>query len=354
MFNINPDIKKSPTLPSEFYREEKYFEQSKEKIFSRTWQFIGDTDLVKVPGQVHPFTLLDGFMNEPLLLTRDYDDNINCMSNICTHRANIICEGSENVKSLRCRYHGRQFDLTGKFKFMPEFDQCENFPSERDNLPKVNFETFNNLIFASLNPVSPFAEFFKEVKERLQWFPFDKLVLDTKRSKDYLVKAHWALYCENYLEGFHIPYIHKSLNDALDYANYTQEIYKYTNLQVGRAKSGEVTFDNSPEKEIVAYYYWIFPNMMFNFYPWGLSINIVRPIEKNLTKVSFITYISDESKYNMGAGAGLDRVEREDEAIVENVQRGINSQLYKSGRFSPFRETGVHHFHSLIQDFMSK
>ncbi len=210
------------------------------------------------------------------------------------------------------------------------------------------------LIFTSLNPASPFEEFFKEIKERLHWFPFYKLVLDTNRSKDYLVKAHWALYCENYLEGFHIPYIHKSLNDALDYANYTQEIYKYSNLQVGRAKSGEVTFDNSPEKEIVAYYYWIFPNMMFNFYPWGLSINIVRPLAKDLTKVSFITYISDESKYNMGAGAGLDRVEREDEAIVENVQKGINSQLYKSGRFSPAREEGVHHFHMLIQKFMSE
>lgn len=354
MFNINPDIRKSATLPSEFYSEEKYFEQSKEKIFSKLWQFIGDTDLIKVPGQVYPFIMLDGFMNEPLLLTRDYDDNINCLSNICTHRANIICEGSENVKSLRCRYHGRQFDLTGKFKFMPEFEQCENFPTEKDNLPKVNFEIFHNLIFASLNPVSPFEELFKEVKERLHWFPFNKLVLDTNRSKDYLVKAHWALYCENYLEGFHIPYIHKSLNDALDYANYTQEIYKFSNLQVGRAKSGEVTFDNSPEKEIVAYYYWIFPNMMFNFYPWGLSINIVRPLAKDLTKVSFITYISDESKYNMGAGAGLDRVEREDEAIVENVQRGINSQLYKSGRFSPAIEQGVHHFHTLIQEFMMK
>lgn len=100
MFNINPDIKNSPTLPSEFYKDEKYFEKSKEKIFSKTWQFIGDTDLVKVPGQVYPFTMLEGFMNEPLLLTRDYDDNINCLSNICTHRANIICEGSENVKSL--------------------------------------------------------------------------------------------------------------------------------------------------------------------------------------------------------------------------------------------------------------
>lgn len=354
MFNLDPDIKKSPTLPSSFYRDEKYFEDSKEKIFANAWQFIGDTDLVKVPGQVYPFTLLDGYLNEPLLLTRDYDDNINCLSNICTHRANILCDGVDNVKALRCRYHGRQFELTGKFKFMPEFEGCENFPSEKDNLPKIPFEIFNNFIFASLNSSAPFNVFFKEIKERLSWFPFHKLRFDSARSKDYLVKAHWALYCENYLEGFHIPYVHKGLNDVLDYSNYTQEIYKYCNLQVGRAKSGEVIFDESPEKDIAAYYYWVFPNMMFNFYPWGLSINIVKPIEKNLTKVSFLTYISDESKYDTGAGSSLDRVEREDEAIVENVQKGINSSLYKAGRFSPSRETGVHHFHLLIDEFMSK
>lgn len=354
MFDINPDIKKSSTLPSDFYKNEKYFEDSKEKIFAKSWQFIGDIDLVKVPGQVYTFTMLDGFLNEPLLLTRDYDVNVHCLSNICTHRANIVCDGADNVKSLRCRYHGRQFELNGMFKFMPEFESCENFPSDKDNLPKIPFETFNNFIFASLNPAASFNEFFKEIKERLHWFPFYKLRLDTSRSKDYLVKAHWALYCENYLEGFHIPYVHKGLNDVLDYSNYAQEIYRYSNLQIGRAKSGEVIFDESPEKDIAAYYYWVFPNMMFNFYPWGISINIVKPIEKNLTKVSFITYIADESKYDMGAGAGLDRVEREDEAIVENVQKGINSALYKAGRFSPLREQCVHHFHLLIDEFFSK
>ncbi len=40
-------------------------------------------------------------------------------------------------------------------------------------------------------------------------------------------------------------------------------------------------------KNVAAYYYWVFPNMMFNFYPWGLSINIVKPIDLNRTKVSF-------------------------------------------------------------------
>ena len=93
--------------------------------------------------------------------------------------------------------------------------------------------------------------------------------------------------------------------------------------------------------------------MMFNFYPWGLSINIIRPLGIDLTKVSFITYVSDHSRLDKGAGAGLDRVEREDEAIVEMVQRGMQSSFYSRGRYSPKREKGVHHFHRLLTQFLN-
>ena len=49
-----------------------------------------------------------------------------------------------------------------------------------------------------------------------------------------------------------------------------------------------------------------------------------------------------------GAGADLDRVEREDESVVECVQQGVRSRIYERGRYSPSREQGVHHFHRLL------
>ena len=91
---------------------------------------------------------------------------------------------------------------------------------------------------------------------------------------------------------------------------------------------------------------------MFNFYPWGLSINIITPLKVEKTKVKFLSYIWDESKLNFGAGAELDKVEKEDEAIVEQVQKGVKSRFYDRGKFSPSMETGVHHFHLLLSQFM--
>ncbi|NNE15680.1 MAG: aromatic ring-hydroxylating dioxygenase subunit alpha, partial [Saprospiraceae bacterium] len=82
--------------------------------------------------------------------------------------------------------------------------------------------------------------------------------------------------------------------------------------------------------------------------------NIVKPISKDLTKLSFLSYVWDESKIEGGAGEFLDRVEKEDEAVVESVQKGLKSHFYKAGRFSPEREQGVHHFHLLLSQFMNK
>ncbi len=357
LFNINENISLAETLPSEFYTDEKYFESSKDKIFSRTWQYAGDINVVKVPGQINPFYLLENFLDEPLILARDKNDRLNCISNVCTHRGNILIEGNCIEKNISCRYHGRRFDLDGKFLSMPEFDEVKNFPSKQDDLSKIPFAMWEKFLFVSLNPIAPEKEFFSEMFSRMSWLPLNEFIFDSSRSRDYLVKAHWALYCENYLEGFHIPYIHNSLNATLDYSSYKTELFKFSNLQIGIARSDEGCFElpkDSPDygQKISAYYFWIFPNMMFNFYPWGLSINIVKPLKPDLSKISFLTYVWDESKLENGAGAGLDKVEREDEAIVENVQRGIRSRSYNRGRYSVKRETGTHHFHRLISEFM--
>ena len=355
--HVNEDISFASTIPSSFYTSPHWFELSREKIFAKTWQFCLSLEELRLNGQMVPFTLLPGMLDEPVLFVRDADGKLHCLSNVCTHRGNILVDAPCVGQQIRCRYHGRRFNLCGDFIHMPEFETAKEFPSTRDNLPSVPFGNLSQFLFASISPFAPFDDFFAEISRRLFWLPFEEFRLDINRSRDYLVKSHWALYCENYLEGLHIPFVHKALRSTLDFANYTTEIYEYANLQLALASSGEEAFElpagsQDYGKRVAAYYYWIFPNIMLNFYPWGCSVNVVKPLTPELTKVSFITYVMDEAKIGRGAGGDLDRVEREDESVVESVQKGIKSRFYDTGRYSPTMERGTHHFHRLISRFM--
>ncbi len=356
-FFIDENIAKAQTIDTEFYTSQACFEASKEKIFAPSWQFIGDSGRVADAGQAYPITLLEGYLNEPLLLTRTKESAVHCLSNVCTHRGNLLVYEPCKLTQLRCKYHGRLFALDGKFVSMPEFKEVENFPAEDDNLHKLPVFEWGKLLFASLNPLTSAEEVFGEMIERLEWFPMNKLAYRPDLSKDYTVDASWALYCENYLEGFHIPFVHAGLNQVLDFGEYTTEIFKHSNLQLGIGKKGDACFDlppSSPDfgRHVAAYYFWVYPNMMFNFYPWGLSVNLVQPTGVSECKVSFITYVAEESMLNTGAGNGLDTVEMEDEEVVENVQKGIRSRFYSHGRYSVKHEKGTHHFHSLIAKSM--
>src|SRR5689334_22946861 len=105
IFDINPDIRYAETLSSEFYTDEKYFLESKEKIFARSWQLVGRGD---EPENIRPYTILENFLNEPVLFTK-MGESFNCLSNICTHRGKILVEEKCKANGIRCGYHGRRF-----------------------------------------------------------------------------------------------------------------------------------------------------------------------------------------------------------------------------------------------------
>lgn len=355
---IDPVIERATTLPAEVYTDPDYFDLQLEQVFARAWLFADGREQVSVPGQVCPLQFQPGGLSEPLLLARDPEDTLRCLSNVCTHRGNLLVEGPGRVNALRCRYHGRRFKLDGSFAGMPEFDGAEDFPSAADDLPRVPIAEWGPLLFASLRPAVPFADVIAPAQERLAWIDWDSFTYDPETSRTYLVEANWALYCENYLEGFHVPYVHPGLATALDYGAYTTEVYDYASLQLGIAAKGEPTFalpEDHPDAErgVAAYYYWLFPATMLNIYPWGLSLNVIEPLSHARTRVRFLAYVRDASLHEVGAGAGLDRVEREDEDVVEAVQLGVRSRLYQHGRYSPRREKGVHQFHRLLARFMN-
>ena len=106
---IDPNIAKASTISTDIYTSAENFDAAKEKIFAPSWQFVGHDSLAAEPGDVYPFTLLENYLNEPLVFTRDKESKLNLLSNVCTHRGNIVADKPCNASHLRCKYHGRQF-----------------------------------------------------------------------------------------------------------------------------------------------------------------------------------------------------------------------------------------------------
>ncbi len=345
---IDEDISQAKTLHSDYYTDSNLFEDIK-KSFTNQWHFaIHDSEFKDC--NVIPLERMGVLINDEIIMTKS--DNYNCLSNVCTHRAMLLIDDKCQTSRIQCPYHGRTFDLNGNFLKMPKFENVANFPSTDDNLNKFEFKNWKNLFFIN-NVDDDFDGFIKAINERVGWMDIENFEYEQSKDRSHLINANWALYIDNYLEGFHIPYVHGDLNKIIEYDSYKTELFSNGVLQIGLAKPGELCFDlpqESPDYglNIAAYYFWVFPNMMFNFYPWGLSVNIVLPLDKSHSKVLYRGYIGNRNLLGKGAGGDLDKVEDEDQKIVESVQLGVNSKSYIRGRYSPEKELGVHHFHRLL------
>lgn len=347
-FEVNKELPKAETLPGSAYGGPGVLERERERIFVSAWLPL-PTPPMELES-VLPFELLPGFLEEPLVYTRDAEGQVHCMSNVCTHRGMLIACSHGTMKRLRCTYHGRRFDLHGALEAAPGFEGAENFPRAEDDLTKISTGSIGPLWFGNLNPRCDFNGWTSSIMDLVGFLPFDDLRFDAEGSQLYTVQANWKLYIDNYLEGFHIPTVHKSLAAALDVADYRVETLPHGSLQIGVVSDGqpELPFpENHPlyGQSIGALYFHMFPNTLMNVYPWGVSMNHVNPIADQLTEVHFQKYVWRPDLLDQGAGAGLERVELEDEAVVEATQKGIRGRLYQRGRYAPSHEAGVHHFH---------
>ncbi len=336
--SVHEDISKAETLPSYFYKSKEIFNKTIDNIFKNSWQFVVNKNSIK--HKLYPFVFIEGLIEDPYVLVLDND--IKILSNVCTHRASVLCVEECNKNSIRCNYHGRVFNLEGKLMKHFGFEGVKNFPSEKDNLLRINHFNWNNFIFCSKNSNINLEEIFNEIDNRLDDYPFNDLFFDSSNSNTYSIDVHWALYCENYLEGFHVPFVHKGLNDDIDYNNYETILLDNAVLQLAKDKNNK----------IYAHYYWIFPNIMLNFYDWGLSINIISPLTKNKTNIKFLSFPKKGMAQPKDIPSGINVVEEEDQKIVKSVQRGIVSSNYKRGRYSVLYEKGVHYFHLLIAKYL--
>ena len=168
--------------------------------------------------------------------------------------------------------------------------------------------------------------------------------------KNWEVGCNWKVYVDNYLEGYHIPIVHPGLFRELDYPNYRTETKKNYSIQFAPTRRADRIRTTSQDDEVR--YFWVYPNLMLNVYPDNFSTNLIVPLSHDRTLTIFEWYFRDpddaKTKSDLAETIAFsDEIQLEDIDICEAVQRGLASSTYTTGRYSPQRENGVHHFHGL-------
>ncbi|MBA2339366.1 MAG: aromatic ring-hydroxylating dioxygenase subunit alpha, partial [Pyrinomonadaceae bacterium] len=221
-FSFDERLEFAETIPSRCYIAPDIFEQEKSKVFLRTWQLVGRAAQVVEPGEYFTAAVAD----EPVIVARGNDSVLRSFSNVCRHRAGQVAEGSGKRKSFQCLYHGWTYALDGRLTGTPEFGGVQCFEKETNALPQFKVDVWNGLIFVNLDSEAPpLAEVFGDLTTRVRHARMEGMRLATR--KDWYIDCNWKVYVDNYLEGYHIPYAHPSLNRAIDYAEYRTETFPY-------------------------------------------------------------------------------------------------------------------------------
>jgi choline monooxygenase len=347
---IHPDVERSWTLPASVYVDPAVLEFERQTIFSRTWQVVARRDQLAHAGDFVTANLL----GETLLLARDQSGTLRGFYNVCRHRAGPPAEGCGNRRVFRCGYHGWTYSLEGKLLNSPEMEGACEFKYEEFGLLPVRAEEWGAWVFVNLDPqAKSLAETLFQLTQQSARYDLAKLKLYERR--EYHIECNWKVYIDNYLEGYHLPSVHPSLNRELDYGQYTTELHEVYSRQWSpiRGPQNESTTNRryrQAEGDDVADYFWIFPNWMLNCYPDNISLNIVLPVGVERCVAIFEWYFPEGSTASSAVAETVrfsDEIQQEDGHICEVVFQNLKSRAYERGRFSAKQERGVHHFHRL-------
>jgi choline monooxygenase len=344
-FDPTLPLERARTIPADWYHDSEMAVAERKRIFGNSWLLVGRADQVASPGS---FLTID-VAGEPIVVVRDGEGTLRAFHNVCRHRgARVACEEEGRASKLRCRYHGWTYDLAGRLRGTPEFDGVGEFRREDNGLPPVHVGVAGPFVWVHLGvKPPPLAEWVGPLDRRGSLAALEGFRWHSRR--EYRLACNWKVFVDNYLDGgYHINTVHPGLAGVIDYSSYRTEIDAHASVQISPLRPAK---DDSVGQVRTgsAYYWWVFPNLMLNLYDTAADTNLVLPDGPDACRVIFDFFFRDT-----GAGfidqslAVAHQVQLEDVGICEEVQRGLHSRSYDTGRFSVRREAAGYHFHQLL------
>jgi choline monooxygenase len=323
-----------------------------------------------------------------LIVCRNRSGELRAHHNVCRHRgARLLLDGERGrvERFFQCPYHAWAYDLDGSCLGTPLFTPEAGIPRDQQGafdmsdvqsfdkadhaLYPARVDTWASIVFVCLDPEAPsLADELGDLPERLAGYQLAEHRL--LRRVEYEIVANWKLVAENFMEYYHLPWVHPGLVKVSPLKAHFR--WQGTGMYIGFCTSPIAantedggwlgipplsTLDH--EDATSARFVWLFPSIAVNVLPNHTFLLLTRPTAAGSTQE--VAYLLAHPECSDRAGDALetevegllafwDEVNREDIAIVERVQAGLADPAYTGGRMCYRFEEPVHRFQNMVID----
>jgi Rieske 2Fe-2S family protein len=349
------------TLPGPSYHSDEAYELDKERVFYRTWVYVGRAERVAKRGDWMRVEIAD----ESILVVRGKDEQLRGFYNVCRHRGSRLCDDEQGqVRStFRCPYHSWNYALDGSLVTTPMVEKDE-IDRPATSLWPVHVDVWAGFVFVNLSrdePMSLLDHLADQQDEPLKMARFGLAELRTARVTVNEVQANWKIVLENYNECLHCPTIHPELVAVVP-------AYKKGDIfETGRGDGGVSLADGrtaivddprlrlpllpgfQKDGDPESYYgAGIYPTMFLDVDGSSCLATAVFPTGPRscrlVTEYMFSPEALADPDFDPSPVVEFnERVTRQDNEACERVQRGVTSRAFDHGVF-PARDGWVHRF----------
>lgn len=349
------------TLPSYLYTDPDVYEIEKERIFYRSWQYVGHKGLFKEPGDYVTLPICD----QQVFVIKGDDGELRAFYNVCQHRAHeLLPAGSGNVaRAIICPYHAWAFQKDGRLRGAPRSENRPGFNKADFSLKQVKLEIFLDCAFVNLDPDAlslkdTAGDLEADIRAKVPFYSDLKTPMDNGFGET-RISAGWKVVVDNYVECYHCDHAHPDFADIICMDTYKHDTFGLWARQLGE----DIKIENSAyalketDPVMRSAFWFLWPNTTINVLPGSEELNFAAIRPTGLETCAFEGHtLSVNGSFNQDRAAyTADVLVPEDISLCESVQRGLHSKGYSQGPMivDPGRtgrgEHAIHHFHRLVQ-----
>ena len=350
-------------LPTSAYYAESFMLAEQERLFSRTWHAVGFEHDVAQPGDINPVMSAAG---RALLIVKGTDQTIRVFHNYCRHRGmRLVDAPMKHLRNIVCPYHSWCYELSGKLARVPHrfgFGKHSDSNADIPGLEAVRCHVWAGLVFVDLSASAPdFDEYIAPLTKR--WAHYDLSLLRHDVKMEFDVPGNWKLAIENFIDIYHVPFVHPSLNKyntMSDHYFIHDDIVlgegndKYSPTDDAAGKLPEFPELNAPQRNTIEAV-CLFPNLLLTAFSDNLRIILVEPTGPRTCRERVsIAFVGDEAMapelvdYRTTVANRFPSFNVEDVEAVSKLQHSFETSAFEKAHFNAFFDGAVHRFQELV------